>query len=82
MRKVESETKEEILEQFHALVLAQDYIAQGGIGYAKSILEKALGENAAMDIINRLTSTLQVRPFDFARKAEPAQILKIGRAHV
>ncbi|KMK77216.1 flagellar motor switch protein FliG [Alkalihalobacillus pseudalcaliphilus] len=75
VRKVESETKEEILEQFHALVLAQDYIAQGGIGYAKSILEKALGENAAMDIINRLTSTLQVRPFDFARKAEPAQIL-------
>ncbi|WP_413381622.1 flagellar motor switch protein FliG [Alkalihalobacillus sp. 1P02AB] len=75
VRKVESELKEEILEQFHSLVLAQDYIAQGGIGYAKSILEKALGEQAAMDIINRLTSTLQVRPFDFARKAEPAQIL-------
>ncbi|KGA98253.1 flagellar motor switch protein FliG [Alkalihalobacillus alcalophilus ATCC 27647 = CGMCC 1.3604] len=75
VRKVEGELKEEVLEQFHSLVLAQDYIAQGGIGYAKSILEKALGEQVAMDIINRLTSTLQVRPFDFARKAEPAQIL-------
>jgi flagellar motor switch protein FliG len=75
VRKVDSEMKEDILEQFHSLVLAQDYIAQGGIGYAKSILEKALGEANAMDIINRLTSTLQVRPFDFARKSDPSQIL-------
>lgn len=75
VRKVDSGMKEEILEQFHSLVIAQDYIAQGGIGYAKSILEKALGESNAMDIINRLTSTLQVRPFDFARKSDPSQIL-------
>ncbi len=75
VRKVDSSLKEEIIEQFHQLVLAQDYIAQGGIGYAKSVLEKALGEEAAMDIINRLTSTLQVRPFDFARKMDPSQLL-------
>ncbi|WP_227935808.1 flagellar motor switch protein FliG [Alkalihalobacillus deserti] len=75
VRKVDSGMKEEILEQFHSLVIAQDYIAQGGIGYAKSILEKALGEENAMGIINRLTSTLQVRPFDFARKSDPSQIL-------
>lgn len=75
VRKVDSATKEEIIEQFHQLVIAQDYITQGGIGYAKNILEKALGETEAMEIINRLTSTLQVRPFDFARKADPSQIL-------
>ncbi|WP_078430994.1 flagellar motor switch protein FliG [Alkalihalobacterium alkalinitrilicum] len=75
VRKVDSSLKEEILDQFHQLAMAQDYIAQGGIGYAKSVLEKALGEAEAMEIINRLTSTLQVRPFDFARKADPSQIL-------
>ncbi|WP_209122387.1 flagellar motor switch protein FliG [Alkalihalobacillus sp. BA299] len=75
VRKVDSSLKEEILDQFHQLAIAQDYIAQGGIGYAKSVLEKALGEGEAMEIINRLTSTLQVRPFDFARKADPSQIL-------
>ncbi|MFV8827149.1 flagellar motor switch protein FliG [Alkalihalobacterium sp. APHAB7] len=75
VRKVDSSLKEEILEQFHQLAMAQDYISQGGIGYAKSVLEKALGEAEAMEIINRLTSTLQVRPFDFARKADPTQIL-------
>ncbi|MBN6887162.1 flagellar motor switch protein FliG [Cytobacillus horneckiae] len=75
VRKVEAEEKEEILEEFHQIALAQDYISQGGIGYAKTVLEKALGNEQASVIINRLTSSLQVRPFDFARKADPAQIL-------
>lgn len=75
VRKVDSKLKEEILDQFHQIALAQDYISEGGIGYAKNVLEKALGKNEAMDIINRLTSSLQVRPFDFARKADPAQVL-------
>ncbi len=75
VKKVESEEKDKIVEQFHQIALAQDYISQGGIGYAKTVLEKALGSNEASNIIGRLTSSLQVRPFDFARKADPAQIL-------
>lgn len=73
--KVDSHDKEAILEEFHNIALAQDYISQGGIGYAKQVLEKALGTDQATAIINRLTSSLQVRPFDFARKADPGQIL-------
>ncbi|SDI93824.1 flagellar motor switch protein FliG [Natribacillus halophilus] len=75
VRKVENETKEKVITEFHQLAVAQDYMTQGGIGYAKDVLEKALGEEEAMNIITRLTSTLQVRPFHFARKAEPLQIL-------
>lgn len=75
VRKVDSSEKENVLEEFHNIALAQDYISQGGIGYAKTVLEKALGADQAAAIINRLTSSLQVRPFDFARKADPAQIL-------
>ncbi|MBM7094171.1 MULTISPECIES: flagellar motor switch protein FliG [Alteribacter] len=75
VRRVNTETKEEVLSQFHQLAMAQDYISQGGISYAKDVLEKALGEEEAMSIINRLTSNLQVRPFDFARKADASQIL-------
>ncbi|GGE65575.1 flagellar motor switch protein FliG [Priestia taiwanensis] len=75
MKKVTSDEKDGIIEEFHQMALAQDYIAQGGIGYAKSVLEKALGEDRALQIINRLTSSLQVKPFDFARKADPNQIL-------
>ncbi len=75
VRKVESSAKEDVLDEFHNIAMAQDYISQGGIGYAKTVLEKALGEEQALAIINRLTSSLQVRPFDFARKADAAQIL-------
>ena len=74
VKKVEPNVKEEIIEEFHNIALAQDYISQGGIGYAKTVLEKALGDDQAQAIINRLTSSLQVRPFDFARRADPAQI--------
>ncbi|MED3841846.1 flagellar motor switch protein FliG [Geobacillus stearothermophilus] len=75
IRQVAAEQKEEVLEEFRQLALAQDYIAQGGIAYAKEVLEKALGPDKAMNIINRLTSALMVRPFDFARKADPMQLL-------
>lgn len=74
VKRVEPEVKEEIIEEFHTIALAQDYISQGGIGYAKTVLEKALGNEQALAIINRLTSSLQVRPFDFARRTDPAQI--------
>lgn len=74
LQRVDNDQKEDILKEFHQICLAQDYISQGGIGYAKDVLEKALGQNEAVDIINRLTANLQVRPFDFARKADPNQI--------
>ncbi|WP_077621966.1 flagellar motor switch protein FliG [Sediminibacillus massiliensis] len=75
VKKVDASQKEEVIEQFHQLALAQDYISQGGINYAKTVLEKALGEKEATNIINRLTTSLQVKPFDFARKADPSQVL-------
>ncbi|MBZ5749870.1 flagellar motor switch protein FliG [Metabacillus rhizolycopersici] len=75
VRKVEANKKDEIIEEFHDIAMAQDFISQGGIAYAKQVLEKALGEEKATSIIHRLTSSLQVRPFDFARKADPGQIL-------
>nr|WP_248477525.1 flagellar motor switch protein FliG [Tepidibacter aestuarii] len=75
MKKVESEVKEKTLQEFYEVCLAQDVISEGGIGYAKDVLEKALGQDKAIEIINRLTASLQVKPFDFARKADPSQIV-------
>ena len=75
LRKIDSEIKDNIIEEFYEICLAKNYIAEGGIGYAKEVLEKALGDQKALELINKLTSSLQVRPFDFARKADPAQLL-------
>ena len=75
IRTVSPDDKERVLEDFYQICLAQEYIAEGGIGYAKDILEKALGTQKALEIINKLTVSLQVRPFDFVRKADPSQLL-------
>jgi flagellar motor switch protein FliG len=65
----------EVLDEYYQVCLAQQYIAEGGIGYAKELLEKALGSEKAQGVISKLTASLQVRPFEFVRKTEPAQLL-------
>ena len=72
---VSPQTKEDVLSEFYEVCLAQQYIAEGGINYAKELLEAALGEDKAKDVISKLTASLQVRPFEFIRKTDPGQLL-------
>ena len=74
-RSVSPSQKEEVLNEFYEVCLAQQYIAEGGIGYAKDLLQKALGEEKAKDVLGKLTASLHVRPFDFIRKTDASQIL-------
>ena len=74
-RSVSPQTKEQVLNEFYEVCLAQQYIAEGGITYAKELLEKALGEDKARDVIGKLTASLQVRPFEFIRKTDSTQLL-------
>lgn len=75
IRSVSPQIKEEIINEFYEICLAQQYIAEGGINYAKQLLDEALGTDKSNEIINRLTSALQVRPFDFIQRTEANQIL-------
>ena len=72
---IESDDRDRVLLEFKELMMAQDFISSGGIDYARELLEKSLGSQKAVDIINRLTSSLQVRPFDFIRRTDPAHLL-------
>ncbi len=74
-RSITPQIKEEVTNEFYELCLAQQYIAEGGIGYAKDVLEKALGEEKAIDVIGKLTASLQVKPFEFVRKTDASQLL-------
>ncbi|MBQ8878792.1 MAG: flagellar motor switch protein FliG, partial [Lachnospiraceae bacterium] len=74
-RSITPQVKEEILNEFYEICLAQQYIAEGGITYAKELLEKAVGTEKAMDVISRLTASLQVKPFEFVRKTDASQLL-------
>lgn len=75
IRAVSPKAKEEVLQEFYEICLAQEYIAEGGIGYARQLLERALGSDKALEVINRLTVSLQVRPFEFARKTDATQLI-------
>jgi flagellar motor switch protein FliG len=75
LETVEPNQKEAVLQEFQELMMANQFITMGGIDYARELLEKALGSQKAMDVINRLTSSLQVRPFDFIRRTDPAHLL-------
>ncbi|HHY11850.1 MAG TPA: flagellar motor switch protein FliG [Firmicutes bacterium] len=74
-RRVEQDVKDRVLEEFNDMCLAQEYLEEGGIEYAKKLLEKALGADQAQTVLTRLTSSLQVKPFDTVRKSDGAQIL-------
>lgn len=75
MRMVSPTEKQQVIEEFYQICLAQEYISEGGINYAKDVLERALGSDKALNILNKLTSSLHVRPFEFIRKADPNQLL-------
>ena len=74
-RSVTPQIKESIINEFYEICLAQQYIAEGGIGYAKELLEKALGAEKAIEVLNRLTASIQVKPFEFVRKTDASQLL-------
>ncbi len=75
LRKISSDQRDLVLEEFHQMCIANDYIAQGGIEYARDVLERALGEQRAFEIITRLSSSLKMRPFDLVRRTDPKQLL-------
>ena len=74
-RSISPKVKEDVVDEFYEICLAQQYITEGGIGYATDLLEKALGAEKARDVIGRLTASLQVRPFEFIRKTDATQLL-------
>ena len=75
LEHVEPDERDKVLQEFQELIMAHDFITSGGIDYAREVLEKSVGPQKAVDIINRLTSNLQVRPFDFIRRTDPTHLL-------
>lgn len=73
--RVTPEQREEIINEFYELALAQDFIAEGGIDSARSALQAAFGEDKANDIMLRIVNAMQILPFEFLKKADPSQVL-------
>ncbi|MGG7176581.1 flagellar motor switch protein FliG [Clostridium paraputrificum] len=75
---VNSEQRESILEEFLTINQARDYIIEGGMDYARQLLAKALGNQRASEILEKVSeATQQYRPFSIARKADAHQLLNV-----
>ncbi|MEO1785067.1 flagellar motor switch protein FliG [Thermodesulfobium sp. 4217-1] len=73
--KIENNEVDEVLEEAFQTMYAREIASRGGVNYAKELLEKAFGVDKAQEILTRLSSSLQVRPFEIARKADARQLL-------
>ena len=72
--KVPSELCEAVIEEAVENVLAENYLAEGGVEFARTILERSLGAEKASEIVGRLAATIERRPFEFLRRTPPEQI--------
>lgn len=72
--KIDTELIDDVYRDFHEIGVAQQYITMGGVEYARSILEEALGSARAEEVVQRLSTFLQVSPFDFVRRTDPQAI--------
>ena len=73
--KVDNEDIDDVLQEFYEIGVAQNYISSGGVEYARSVLAKAIGEEKAEDVLKRLSTFLQVKPFDLIRKTDASSLI-------
>ena len=66
-----------IVDDFYGLCLAQKVIAEGGLEFARDVLEKAFGTQQAVSYMERVTKSLKTKSFDFIRKADYKSLLNI-----
>ncbi|MES2201114.1 MAG: flagellar motor switch protein FliG [candidate division FCPU426 bacterium] len=75
MKIISPGERDAVIEECYQLAVGQEYVSQGGVDYAREVLEKALGSQKAVEIINRLQGALQMTPFDFIKRTDPQQLL-------
>lgn len=76
---VDNELFNEVFEDFYETIIAEKYISEGGVDYARELLEKALGADKADSVVHKLSTFLQVTPFDFIRRSDPSNLANFLR---
>ncbi|MFH1549798.1 MAG: flagellar motor switch protein FliG [Planctomycetota bacterium] len=75
LKDVTKEERDSIMEEFYHLNVASRYVAQGGMTYARELLEQSVGKAESEEIFSVLKDSIQQAPFSFLRKAESENIL-------
>jgi flagellar motor switch protein FliG len=79
LHRVDPRTTEVVFEELAATVEAYDSLLSGGVDYAREVLERALGPERALEIIGRLSSVIEMRPFEFLRRTPAEQLVTFLR---
>lgn len=74
MQKLEPDILAQIVEEFYTIFQVSEYLASGGVSYARTLLETAYGADKANNILDKLVDSLQTNPFEFFNRADPAQL--------
>jgi flagellar motor switch protein FliG len=74
-QKIPTDVCRDVITEAVESVLAEDYLAEGGVDFARSVLMRSLGEDRADEIIGRLAATIERRPFEFLRRTPAEQIV-------
>ena len=67
---LDAETTEAVLEEFYQSCMTNKAVTEGGLEYARAVLEKAFGSQAAINLLDKVTKSLKNREFAFLNKAE------------
>jgi len=71
---IDADLRVAVLDEFYEMAVAKRYVAQGGVDFARDLLESALGPDRALEVLGRLQSSLQEVPFEFLKRADASQI--------
>jgi flagellar motor switch protein FliG len=80
LRQVPIDVTEYIFEELAATVQAYESLAEGGVEFAREVLERALGADRATEIVGRLSSVIEMRPFEFLRRTPAEQVAAFLRS--
>jgi flagellar motor switch protein FliG len=75
LENVSQEVREAVLEEFHTLALAHQYISQGGLDYARQVLEAALGPAKASEILEKVQAKIRTTGFNLLENIDPKQLV-------
>ncbi len=75
LQRVQPAIAEQVLEELAVTVQAYDSLVSGGVEFAREVLEQALGQDRAVEIVGRLATVIEMRPFEFLRRTPAEQIV-------
>lgn len=75
LRDITPGVENKILREASEIIMAQQYITQGGVDYARRLLEKALGKEKTGEILRRLEGAIKATGFGLLKNIDPKQLI-------